>query len=57
MDVLESLFKVADDRGLFESLSAFGVKHCISFFADDVVLVVRPNGKKIRVALDIFNLF
>ncbi|KAM0823401.1 hypothetical protein ACQ4PT_070893 [Festuca glaucescens] len=57
MDVLAALFKVADARGLFESLSTFGVKHRLSLFADDVALVVRPSGREIRVALEILNLF
>jgi hypothetical protein len=57
IDVLAALFKVEDDRGLFESLSSFWVKHRLSLFADDIALVVRPSGREVRVALEIFNLF
>jgi hypothetical protein len=57
MDVLAALFKAADDRGLFDPLSAFGVKFRLSLFADDVALVTRPREHEISLSMEIFRLF
>jgi hypothetical protein len=42
MDVLSSLFRAAECRGLLHSLEGAGVRNRLSIYADDVVLFVKP---------------
>jgi hypothetical protein len=57
MDVLASLFAVADARHLLQPLSALGIKHRLSLFADDVALVICPKLVDISLTRDLFDLF
>jgi hypothetical protein len=45
-NVLNAMFRVAEEAGLFSSLAAHGIKHRLSFFADDVVLLIRPSIRR-----------
>jgi hypothetical protein len=42
MDVLSSMFLLAEDRGLLHNLQEGNVRNRISIYADDVVLFVKP---------------
>jgi hypothetical protein len=42
MDVLNSLFRAAESRGLLQSLEEAGVRNRLSIYADDAVLFVKP---------------
>jgi hypothetical protein len=43
MDVLNAVFKLAEEEGVFSLLLPWGIKHRLSLFADDVVLMIRPT--------------
>jgi hypothetical protein len=45
MDVLSSLFKYAKDRGLLHDLNDGNVKARLSIYADDVVILVKPQER------------
>jgi hypothetical protein len=58
MDVLRSLFKLAENRGLLHDLDDANVRCRLSIYADDVVLFVRPleeDLKCVRLILDCFG--
>jgi hypothetical protein len=58
MDVLSSLFNMAESRGLLQSLEEANVRNRISIYADDVVLFVRPieaDLRCVRLILDCFG--
>jgi hypothetical protein len=54
MDVLSSLFNLAESRGLLQDLGEAGIKNRLSLYADDVVLFVRPveDLNCVEVSLD-----
>jgi hypothetical protein len=59
MDVLNSLFRAAESRGLLQSLEEAGVRNRLSIYADDVVLFVKPMVEDlncVRLILDCFVL-
>jgi hypothetical protein len=57
MDVLNSLFKHAEERGLLHDLAIRNVKSRLSIYADDVVLFVKPVEDLVcvRMILDCFG--
>jgi hypothetical protein len=55
VDVLSSLFNLAESRGLLQDLGEAGIKNRLSLYADDVVLFVRPVEEDlncVEVSLD-----
>jgi hypothetical protein len=42
MDVLSSMFRAAENRGLLQSLGGADVRSRVSIYADDVVLFIKP---------------
>jgi hypothetical protein len=58
MDVLGSLFRHAESRGLLHSLEAANVRSRLSMYADDVVLFVKPLDDDLvctKLILDCFG--
>jgi hypothetical protein len=58
MDVLSSMFLLAEDRGLLHNLQEGNVRNRISFYADVVVLFVKPVVEDlncVKVILDFFS--
>jgi hypothetical protein len=51
MDVLSSLFKHAEERGLLHDLAIRNVKFRLSIYADDVVLFVKPAVELFRTVV------
>ena len=41
-DVLNMVFYLAEEMGIFSLLTEFGVRHRLSLFADDVILFIKP---------------
>ena len=42
IDVLNAVFKMEEEAVVFALLGSWGVKHRLSLFADDVVLIIKP---------------
>jgi mannosylglycoprotein endo-beta-mannosidase len=57
MDVLGHMIAKATSEGLLLPLSARGIQHRISIYADDVALFLRPEAGDISTTMDILNLF
>jgi hypothetical protein len=58
MDVLNSLFRAAESRGLLQGLEGAGVRNKLSIFVDDVVIFVKPIEEDlncVRLILDSFG--
>jgi hypothetical protein len=57
MDVLSSLFRVAEEKVLLSNLEGANVKTRLSLYADDVVLFVRPREELncVKLILDFFG--
>jgi hypothetical protein len=57
MDVLSSLFRVAEEKVLLSNLEGANVKTRLSMYADDVVLFVRPREELncVKLILDYFG--
>jgi hypothetical protein len=56
-NVLNAVFMVAEEAGIFEPLTRFGIKHRLSFFADDMVLLIKPPVGEAKAAVDLLQLF
>jgi hypothetical protein len=56
-NVLNAIFKVAEGAGLFSSFAAMGIRHRLSFFADDVVLLIKPTVHEATTAVELLQLF
>jgi hypothetical protein len=57
MDVLGFLINKAENEGLLQSLSTRPLHHRVSFYADDVVLFLRPTTEDISTTLDTLQVF
>jgi hypothetical protein len=57
MDVLGYLISKVEKEGLLQPLSARTLQHRVSFYADDVVLFLRPTAEDISVTTDILQVF
>jgi hypothetical protein len=58
MDVLNSLFNLAENRGLLHSLEGANIRSGLSIYADDVVLFVQPfeeDFQCVKTFLDCFG--
>lgn len=49
MDVLNSLISRASPDGMLHPLSARGLQHRVSLYADDVVLFIKPAAKDLEL--------
>jgi hypothetical protein len=57
MDVLSHMVSKAAEMGLLQPLSQRALQHCISLYADDAVLFLRPEAADIQITMDILQLF
>ena len=57
IDVLNAAFQLAEECGLFESLERVGIRHRLSLFADDVVLLIKPIPEEAEAALQLLRVF
>jgi hypothetical protein len=51
---VNAIFRVG---GLFSSLAACGIKHRLSFFADDVVLRIIPSIREATSVVELLRIF
>jgi hypothetical protein len=47
MDVLAAMFRAAERAGVVADLTAFGLKHWVSLYADDIVVFARPDEREL----------
>jgi hypothetical protein len=57
MDVLTAIFSKAEEAGLFESLTRWGVRHRVSIYADDVATFIRPSEEELNAAHQLLTCF
>jgi hypothetical protein len=57
MDVLSSMFRAAENRGLLQSLGGADVRNRVSIYADDVVLFIKPIEADLNCAEVVLNCF
>jgi hypothetical protein len=57
MDALGYLFTKAENEGLLHPLSTMTLQHRVSFYADDVVLFLRPVTDDISISMNILEIF
>ena len=57
MDVLTAIFSKAEDAGIFQSLSRWGVRHRLSLYADDVAMFIRPTADELEAARQLLKCF
>jgi hypothetical protein len=57
MDVLSSLLKLDENKGLLQGLEEAKVRNRLSIYADDVVLFVRPIEEDLRCVRLILDCF
>jgi hypothetical protein len=55
--VLNALFKVAEDAGFFAPLAGHGIRHRLSFFDDDVILLVKLTVGEVTAAMELLRVF
>jgi hypothetical protein len=57
MDALDSLITKAENEDLLQPLSTRALQHQVPFYADDVVLFLRPTSEDISLITDIIHVF
>jgi hypothetical protein len=58
MDVLGTpAVRLAEEHGIFSPFSQSGIKHVLSLFADDVVMLIKPSRVEAEVAIQILQHF
>jgi hypothetical protein len=57
MDVLGYLINRVEDERLIQPISTRTLQHRVSFYADDVVLFLRPTNEEISITMDILQVF
>ncbi|KAM0920400.1 hypothetical protein ACQ4PT_007548 [Festuca glaucescens] len=57
MDVLARLFSTTEHRGVLADLSAVGIKHRVSLYADDVVVFAKPEVAEVAAVRGIMECF
>ncbi|KAM0829110.1 hypothetical protein ACQ4PT_067085 [Festuca glaucescens] len=57
MDVLAAMFLAAESAGAIRDLSAAGLKHRVSLYADDLVVFARPEVRELQAIRDILRCF
>jgi hypothetical protein len=56
-NTLNALFRVAEEAGLFAPLTNRGIKFRLSFFADDMVFLIKPSVTKSKAAVELLKFF
>jgi hypothetical protein len=57
MDTLNAVVRLAEEQGFFAPFTGSGIKHCLSLFADDVVLIIKPMTQEAEAAIQIMQVF
>lgn len=57
MEALQHMFRFADNQGMLTPLARRGLTHRLSFFADDVMLFLKPTANDIAVCAAILEDF
>ncbi|KAM0922677.1 hypothetical protein ACQ4PT_006132 [Festuca glaucescens] len=57
MDVLDAMFRAAERAGVLVDLSAVGLKHHVSLYADDIVVFARPDEQELVAVKEILACF
>ncbi|KAM0911461.1 hypothetical protein ACQ4PT_013476 [Festuca glaucescens] len=57
MDVLVAMFRSAERAGVLVDLSADGLKHRVSLYADDIVVFARPDKRELLAARAVLACF
>jgi hypothetical protein len=57
MDVLTAIFCRAEEKGIFEPLHRWGVKHRISIYVGDVAMFVRPMAEDLLAPKQLVSCF
>jgi hypothetical protein len=57
MEVLNALFRCADDQGLLMSLCASAIRFSVSLYADDLVVFLSPQETDVWLARTIMEFF
>jgi hypothetical protein len=57
MEVLGAMFRRADAWSLLQSLGVRSTPHCVSLYADDMVLFPAPRHKDLQAAWEILQIF
>ncbi|KAM0888030.1 hypothetical protein ACQ4PT_028623 [Festuca glaucescens] len=57
MDVLDAMFRAAERANVLVDLGAFGLKHRVSLYADDIVVFARPDQGELRAVKEILRCF
>jgi hypothetical protein len=53
MDILSILVQKASEDGYLQPLSSSPLRHCISLYADDTVLFLKPDAADINLVIDV----
>lgn len=56
-NILNAVFRLAEEAGVFAPLGNYSIRHRLSFFADDVVLLVKPSVEQAKAAVDLLHIF
>jgi hypothetical protein len=57
MNALTAAVKFAEAQGSFSAFERSGVRHCLSLFAHDVVLFIKPTRQEADTAMQIMTAF
>ncbi|KAM0908162.1 hypothetical protein ACQ4PT_015617 [Festuca glaucescens] len=57
MDVLTAVIRLVEEHGLFAPFERSGIRHRLSLFADDVVMLIRPNNAEAAAAIQLLQHF
>jgi hypothetical protein len=57
MEILSGLIRHADSWSLFQKLQVQAIRHCTSFYVDDLILFVRPLPSDLQLLRNIFDIF
>jgi hypothetical protein len=57
MDILSAMFRAAEHAGVLAELTAAGLMHRVSLYADNIVVFARPEDGELVAARDILECF
>ncbi|KAM0925313.1 hypothetical protein ACQ4PT_004285 [Festuca glaucescens] len=57
MDVLSAMFRTAERSGFLADLSAIGLHHRVSLYADDIVIFTKPDPAELAAVWEVLGCF
>jgi hypothetical protein len=57
MDVLAAMFRSVEQASMLAEISALGLKHLVSLYADDIVVFARPLEDELVAVREILTFF